>query len=850
MTMSKVTTRANTKKKVQKASSDPSGNDPGSNESPQIVDDTTRVGRDDPIAGPLTPQEEEDLYADPPERLETTSRGGETPMRETRVNPHDPTGERPWSSLSLVSVGDLGVATRQTARNIREDADSLPRYIPEAADAVDGFESRSLPQEGQTEPPESDGTSEYIIMLRRFMGQAQDVQGEIENLRIRQLTNMTQLAQFLAHAENRITQLPTELGQAVPLTDNRAHQAQAGIRAIDRPQQGPEVTTNRHNGTTTRHGPNQDTRLRSAGFHPLTGERIDPHHEDNVAVTSRNNGNRDERHQSRGGNSGSGPPGGNGPPDDDSEGDGPQDEEDEENEEAQAHPTARHTRSPTPYGGRNPPSSYYVSRANPQRDTRFAAINTANVNRSSDTDWIRRILMEKLRHTLVEVPAIKTMKLAAPDPYDGKDDVEAFDVWLSQTCRWLRLTRMTGPSMDPVRLDILGQILTGEAQRWYNDVIDNPDRVERTWDFEMAILALYTRFVRRSTILAATERYDAVRYSRSGGAAQLINDLMRHAARMVQPPDDYSIRRRLWILLPEEVTSHLGKSRGLAAEWSSMEEIVRQATQVEDAIRTDQIARRMRQNHPGVQNSGAHSSPPPGQASSSRLTPRNNPSRPMSSRPNRRFDQRQRPLFGDKREDKPTNGPSTSRNPVTGTSHKPDDKGKGVSKCYGCGGIGHFANDPKCPSYSSRPRPAVRRIAEAAEEPSDSYIATEGEEAQEEHRTEGDLEGSQYDPDEYPEEEYDDYTDEEGPQPWMGGIREVEEDNSDDKQQTEWMGRLTTGPPEEDDEAVDEIPEDEVQEVPEVAEVHEHWIVAQILGFIKVRSNFIKSLLQNMILST
>ena len=57
---------------------------------------------------------------------------------------------------------------------------------------------------------------------------------------------------------------------------------------------------------------------------------------------------------------------------------------------------------------------------------------------------------------------------------------------------------------------MLGQMLTGQALIWYNSVVDNPNHVESDWTFIKAVIAIYTQFVHKSTVLTATEKYEVV----------------------------------------------------------------------------------------------------------------------------------------------------------------------------------------------------------------------------------------------------------------------------------------------------------------------------------------------------
>ncbi|KAK7677887.1 hypothetical protein QCA50_019199 [Cerrena zonata] len=277
------------------------------------------------------------------------------------------------------------------------------------------------------------------------------------------------------------------------------------------------------------------------------------------------------------GAAGGGPPGG-GPP-----GGGPPDGEDDSEREVTESDEDEPQRDIPPHQGGNAP----VRGNTPGYDE-------GQFQNASATDWIRQAVREKLGTPSQDLPALRQLKLQPPGTYDGRDDIDIFDSWMSQICRWMRLARLCSPELDSERVDVLGTLLTGEALQWYNSVIDNPNRLDIVWDFESALVALYTRFVHQSTVLTATERFEGVRYTRSGGAIQLANQLNLYSSRMVVTPDSYTIRRRLWSALPDEITTTMGRVMGLSAERTSLNELVRVAAQIENSIRADVISRQMR----------------------------------------------------------------------------------------------------------------------------------------------------------------------------------------------------------------------------------------------------------------
>ena len=449
-------------------------------------------------------------------------------------------------------------------------------------------------------------------------------------------------------------------------------------------------------------------------------------------------------------------------------------------------------RSPTPFGGANPPHSYYYRQGSalPQAETAFATgggHSASGTRDGADTEWIRRAIREKVGSVLPEIPALSKLKLSPPTSYEGGSDIEVFDAWLAQLCRWLRLARIVGPASDSERVDVLGQVLAGPAQLWYNTVIDSPQRVERDWDFESAVVALYCRFVHQSTELTAIEKFESVKYTKTGGARQLATDIGKYAGRMATVPDEYTMRRRFWFSLPREMTRIMGTIKSFSAERNTFPELINAAVDIEDAWRAEAIGERMRSMHAPAAAVANPSTPNTSANNGGRPNNQGRPHRP-DNRP--KTDNKARPRFpgtntlksvGERRPE-----PSKTTTPTHNhRTHGPSGHGgnKTGPACYGCGSLTHLANNPICPVYQQK-GPAVRRMEEV-EEPTEheGSAREEQDNVQETVEEWTPLEGSQYDPDEYPDEVDEPYSDD--GDAWLGGMRltttrEPSDDESDE----------------------------------------------------------------------
>ena len=440
-------------------------------------------------------------------------------------------------------------------------------------------------------------------------------------------------------------------------------------------------------------------------------------------------------------------------------------------------------RSPTPYDGPNPPHGFY------QPPSYLVRFDERNNRENSSTEWIRKAVRDKLSTPANELPALKGLKIQPPEKYEGKDSIEEFANWISQLFRWMRLAGLSGPELDRSRVDVLGQMLEGEAQQWYNSVVDNPNSLAARWDFENSLIALYTRFVHRSTVLTATEKFDNAQYSKNGGAIQLANELKLQGSRMVVVPDEYTVKRKFWGALPSELVYIMGRTKGLSPERDPLDLLVAEAAGIEDAIRSDAINRKSRPApNPvaGPSSSAQGSSSGNGRVNANRTT--------STDRDRRRSgnSSRFRPRNNDRRADRPSDR-VTPRPPTTrpeaprprptavAVDHRQHRHNHPKGSCFKCGSFDHWAAD--CPNGDQKDGPAVRMMDETVEHEDNAETAQANEDDPAAYSSEVDnLEGSQYEPeDELPEELYDEYSDQDHADAWMGGMRPVTDDSETDE---------------------------------------------------------------------
>ena len=271
-----------------------------------------------------------------------------------------------------------------------------------------------------------------------------------------------------------------------------------------------------------------------------------------------------------GGYPGGGPPDGDDPDDDDDE---YEDKADDEREVVRVNATS----------SRGPISGYYHPDNGRMKAATVKISARSNGAAGKIEDWIRNLLREKLAGNPEDLISIKGIKFDAPPTYNGGNEVESFTQWLQPFVRWLRLNRLIGKANDSLRVTVMGQYLKGPAMEWFNTIVDDSTRPQQ-WTFEKAVLGLFSRFFHQSTTIQATQKFENVKYVRGEGVAGLANELLKWADRMVEYPDDYTLRRAFYNALPTRISLILGPTRGMSPEKNLFNNLVDAAIEVEDAL--------------------------------------------------------------------------------------------------------------------------------------------------------------------------------------------------------------------------------------------------------------------------
>ena len=99
--------------------------------------------------------------------------------------------------------------------------------------------------------------------------------------------------------------------------------------------------------------------------------------------------------------------------------------------------------------------------------------------------------------------------------------------------------------------------------------VECPDRPIRDWSLESVIKGLQKRFLNSLMHRQVLNKFDMIEQGQKT-VQELIQELTKYAARMVQYLDDYSFRRRLIATLRPSWQKEV-LCRGITAEFSSMQ---------------------------------------------------------------------------------------------------------------------------------------------------------------------------------------------------------------------------------------------------------------------------------------
>ena len=127
--------------------------------------------------------------------------------------------------------------------------------------------------------------------------------------------------------------------------------------------------------------------------------------------------------------------------------------------------------------------------------------------------------------------------------------------------------------------------LKGNASEWFIRNVERPNTPIRDWSLESVIKGLWKRFLNSLMHRQASNKFDTIEQGQKT-VQELIQELTKYSAQMVQYLDDYPFRRRLIAALRPSLQKEV-LCRGITAEFSSMQDILEKAKDIEDSSHYD-----------------------------------------------------------------------------------------------------------------------------------------------------------------------------------------------------------------------------------------------------------------------
>ncbi|KAJ3859052.1 hypothetical protein EV359DRAFT_68496 [Lentinula novae-zelandiae] len=177
-----------------------------------------------------------------------------------------------------------------------------------------------------------------------------------------------------------------------------------------------------------------------------------------------------------------------------------------------------------------------------------------------------------------------------PGKWGGSSDYMEFEEWFMELVQWMNIADQCGPptrfsetrggyiltSVDLTRTNTIGSFLEGKALRWFRDEVQkvpdgfslakNPDPLSYRWTFMQAVNGLYQRFIHEASIAQVSDNFYEVTYSKKDGVKVMFSDLKRWAACMPVPPDLYTFKKRILLLVPQPMCNDMTHIEKVSAE--------------------------------------------------------------------------------------------------------------------------------------------------------------------------------------------------------------------------------------------------------------------------------------------
>ena len=177
------------------------------------------------------------------------------------------------------------------------------------------------------------------------------------------------------------------------------------------------------------------------------------------------------------------------------------------------------------------------------------------------------------------------LNVSPPEEYSGSSDLKVYKTFVAGILQWLRLHSLLGVNYTETQVQYLGTWLKGNASEWFTRNVEHPGQLIKDWSLESVIEGLQKRFLNSLMYRQASNKFNTIEQGQKT-VQDLIKELTKYAAWMVQYPDDYLFKRQLIATLRPSLQKEV-LCRGITAEFSSMQDILEKAKDIEDSLQYD-----------------------------------------------------------------------------------------------------------------------------------------------------------------------------------------------------------------------------------------------------------------------
>ena len=136
------------------------------------------------------------------------------------------------------------------------------------------------------------------------------------------------------------------------------------------------------------------------------------------------------------------------------------------------------------------------------------------------------------------------LNISPPEEYSGSSDLGIYETFVAGILWWLKLHGLLGAKYTKTQVQFLGTRLKGNSSEWFTRNVERPDRPIKDWSLESVNEGLQKWFLNSLMHRQASNKFDTIEQGQKT-VQELIQELTKYAARMVQYPDNYSFRRQL-----------------------------------------------------------------------------------------------------------------------------------------------------------------------------------------------------------------------------------------------------------------------------------------------------------------